>query len=382
MPTDQEKMIARVRSAIEAIRKNEMVIMVDDEDRENEGDLVMAAEAVTAQHINFMAKEARGLICLPLDPEYIDRLKLPIMSDSTRALASKETAFTFSIEAREGVSTGISAADRAHTILVAIGDGVTPEDIVVPGHVFPLKARKGGVLERAGHTEGSVDIAKFAGFKGAAVICEIMNDDGTMARMPDLEAFSLKHRMPIVAIADLIQYRLLHESMVEVVHRETIQTSSVRAEAVVFRSSVDGLEHLALVTGEEHFAVEAVNVRVHTQSALLDAFGDRKSGSGFRFQTGLELLKHNEPAAFIYLNQPQHSWVDDVKQLAADISKKDLHPVAQKPQDVRLHGIGAQIVRALGIQKMKVHSSSPMVLKGLSGFGLEIVETNIIHKSC
>lgn len=381
MPTDQEKMIARVRTAIEAIKNNQMVIMVDDEDRENEGDLVMAASAVTAQHINFMAKEARGLICLPLDPEYIDRLKLPIMSDSTRALAVKETAFTFSIEAREGVSTGISAADRAHTIQVAIRDNVIPEDIVVPGHIFPLKARKGGVLERAGHTEGSVDIAKFAGFKGAAVICEIMNDDGTMARMPDLEVFSKKHNLPIVAIADLIQYRLLHESMVEIVHRETIQTSSVTADAIVFRSHVDGLEHLALVTGEDAFNSAIVDVRVHTQSALQDAFGDRKNGSGFRFQTGLELLKSHSPAAFIYLNQPQHSWVDDVKQLAADITKKNLNPPTTKPVDLRLHGIGAQIVRALGIQKMRVHSTSPLVLKGLSGFGLEIVETNIINKS-
>ena len=382
MQTDQDKVIARVRIAIEAIKNNQMVIMVDDEDRENEGDLVMAAACVTPQHINFMAKEARGLICLPLDPEYIDRLKLPIMSDSTRSTPSKETAFTFSIEAREGVSTGISAADRAHTVLVAIADGCTPDDIVVPGHIFPLKARKGGVLERAGHTEGSVDIAKFAGFKGAAVICEIMNDDGTMARMPDLEVFSAKHNMPIVAIADLIQYRLLHESMVEEVHRETIQTSNGPAEAVVFRSNVDQLEHLALITGVSSFESQLVDVRVHTQSALLDAFGDRKSGSGYRFQTGLDLLNKGSPAAFIYLNQPQHSWIEDVKQLASDAKpSKDKVAQSTRPQDLRLHGIGAQIIRALGIQKMRVHTSSPLILKGLSGFGLEVIETNIINKS-
>lgn len=382
MQTDQDKVIARVRTAVEAIKNNQMVIMVDDEDRENEGDLVMAAACVTPQHINFMAKEARGLICLPLDPEYIDRLKLPIMSDSTRSIPSKETAFTFSIEAREGVSTGISAADRARTVQVAIADDCKPEDIVVPGHIFPLKGRKGGVLERAGHTEGSIDIAKFAGFKGAAVICEIMNDDGTMARMPDLELFSAKHKIPIVAIADLIQYRLLHESMVEEVHREMIQTSQGTVEAVVFRSNVDQLEHLALIKGNASFASKLVDVRVHTQSAILDAFGDRKNGSGFRFQTGLDLLEKSSPSAFIYLNQPQHSWIEDVKQLGSDAKPhQDKALPNTRPQDLRLHGIGAQIIRALGIQKMRVHTSSPLVLKGLSGFGLEVIETNIINKS-
>jgi 3,4-dihydroxy 2-butanone 4-phosphate synthase/GTP cyclohydrolase II len=380
MHTDQDRVIASVRAAIEAIKNKQMVIMVDDEDRENEGDLVLAAECVTPQHINFMAKEARGLICLPLDPEYIDRLKLPIMSDSTRVVASKETAFTFSIEARDGISTGISAADRARTVEVAIADGTTPEDIAVPGHIFPLKARKGGVLERAGHTEGSVDISKFAGYKGAAVICEIMNDDGTMARMPDLEVFAKKHNMPIVAIADLIQYRLLHESTVEEVHREKIQTSDGNVEAVVFRSSVDNLEHLALISGSDSFETKLVDVRVHTQSAILDTFGDRKEGSGYRFQSGLDLLGKTTPAAFIYLNQPQHSWIEDVKQLANDRNpKKD--EKAPRPQDLRMHGIGAQIIRALGIQKMRVHTSSPLVLKGLSGFGLEVVETALINKS-
>ncbi len=380
MQTDQDKLIARVQRAVEAIKNKQMVIMVDDEDRENEGDLVMAASCATAQHINFMAKEARGLICLPLDPEYIDRLKLPIMSDSTRTGPSKETAFTYSIEAREGVSTGISAADRAHTIQVAISEDCTPEDIVVPGHIFPLKARKGGVLERAGHTEGSVDIAKFAGFKGAAVICEIMNEDGTMARMPDLEKFSAKHDMPIVAIADLIQYRLLHESMVEEVARETIRTSQGLAEAVIFRSNVDHVEHLALISGGSFFGDKLVDVRVHTQNALVDTFGDRSNGAGFRFQTGLDLIAKDGPAAFIYLNQSNQSWTDEIRCLAADVEPKKAQGLS-KPQDLRLHGLGAQIIRALGIKKMRVHTSSPLVLKGLSGFGLEVVETNIINKA-
>ena len=219
-PSDQERMLSRIQEAIDAIKNGGMVIMVDDEDRENEGDLVLAADAVTPEHINFMAKYARGLICLTLEPDLVDRLKLPMMEDSTKRLPSQGTAFTVSIEARDGVTTGISAADRAHTVKVAVDPNAKPEDIVVPGHIFPLKARPGGVLERAGHTEGSVDLAKLAGFTGGGVICEIMNDDGSMARMPDLETFAKEHNIPIVAIADLIQYRLLKESMVEEVKRQ------------------------------------------------------------------------------------------------------------------------------------------------------------------
>ena len=222
--SEQERVVARVQAAIKAIQNKGMVIMVDDEDRENEGDLVLAAELCTAEHVNFMAKEARGLICLTLETGLVDRLELPMMGDSSKKLPSQGTAFTVSIEARDGVTTGISAADRAKTIQVAIADETKPEDIVVPGHIFPLKARAGGVLERAGHTEGSVDLARMAGFKGAGVICEIMNDDGSMARMPDLEVFAEKHAIPIVAIADLIHYRLLNDSFVKLVEEKIIAT--------------------------------------------------------------------------------------------------------------------------------------------------------------
>ncbi len=379
MQIDQEKLVARVHTAIEVIKKGGMVIMVDDEDRENEGDLVLAAECVTAQHINFMAKEARGLICLTLDAPLVDRLKLPMMADTTKRLPYQGTAFTVSIEAREGVSTGISAADRAHTIKVAIDPASTPEDIVVPGHIFPLKARSGGVLERAGHTEGSVDLARMAGLGAAGVICEIMNDDGTMARMQDLEAFAARHEIPIVAIADLIQYRLMHESMVEELRREKVRTSHGLIDAVLFRSTVDGLEHFALVKGE-NFASNLVDVRVHTQQPLLDVFADRFEGSGHRLQRGLDLLKEKERAVFVYLNHPETSWFEEMKSLSTDTQTHTDNFATPKRMDLRLHGTGAQIIRQLGVERMRVHSSSPMLLKGLSGFGLEIVENCIIQK--
>lgn len=380
MQIDQDKLMARVHTAIDTFKKGGMVIMVDDEDRENEGDLVLAAECVTPQHINFMAKEARGLICLTLDTQMVDRLKLPMMADTTKRNPYQGTAFTVSIEAREGVSTGISAADRSHTIKVAIDANTLPEDIVVPGHIFPLKARPGGVLERAGHTEGSVDLARLAGLKGAGVICEIMNDDGTMARMQDLEVFSERHSIPIVAIADLIQYRLMHESMVEELQRETIRTSHGLFDAVLFRSNVDGLEHLALVKGQE-FSEHVVEVRVHTQQPLLDVFGDRSQGSAYRLEKGLELLAKKDRAVLIYLNNPQANWLPDLQNMFSDASSPSTEgSVAARRMDLRLHGTGAQIIRSLGIQRMRVHSSSPMILKGLSGFGLEIVENVIIQK--
>ena len=248
---EMEKVVASVEAAISAIKNGKMVIMVDDEDRENEGDLVFAADCVNSEHINFMAKEARGLICLTLEPKLVNKLKLPMMEDTTKKDPTQSTAFTVSIEARRGVTTGISAADRAHTIKVAIDKSTMPEDIVVPGHIFPLKAREGGVLERAGHTEGSVDIAKLAGLSGAGVICEIMNDDGTMARMNDLEVFAKKHDLQIVAIADLIQYRLMRESMVKVVSEGDINTDFGTFKAKVFRSLVDRSEHLALIKGDD-----------------------------------------------------------------------------------------------------------------------------------
>src|SRR5690606_7956431 len=305
--TSQDVAITRVIKAIETIREGGMVIMVDDEDRENEGDLVFAASHVSAEKINFMTKEARGLICLSLEAEQIDRLKLPMMEDSTKKCAGRTTAFTVSIEAREGVTTGISAADRAQTVAVAVRDDARPEDIVVPGHIFPLKARVGGVLERAGHTEGSVDIARLAGLKPAAVICEIMNDDGTMARVPDLEKFSAKHGIPIVTIADLVQFRLLNESLITEVGRRPVETECGVYDGILFRSNVDGTRHFALIkdAAGEGFEGKTVDVRVHRQRPLVDVFGNKDHGGRRRVDYGLELLRDSDCAVFVYLMIPE-----------------------------------------------------------------------------
>lgn len=378
----QEQAIKRVTKAIETIKEGGMVIMVDDEDRENEGDLVFAAEDACAEHINFMAKEARGLICLPLGPSIANKLQLPMMSDHSKSDESMGTAFTVSIEAKHGVSTGISAKDRAHTCLVAIDDNASPEDIVVPGHIFPLKAKRGGVLERAGHTEGSVDLAVLAGKKPAGVICEIMNDDGTMARRDDLEVFSNKHGIPIVSIEDLITYRLLHDSLVEIVEKKTVETTHGEFEGVWFKNRQDNTVHFALIKGGP-FEDKVVDVRVHKQRPLVDVFGTPNNGGRSRIEFGLSMLKNADHGVYVYLtneNTPQS--------VMQDSSEFDLKPVKeaqtdsdnQRPKmDPRLYGVGAQILRQLGVRKMRLNVSSKRSLVGLAGFGLEIVGMNVME---
>lgn len=372
--SDQERAISKVLHAIECVKNGGMVIMVDDEDRENEGDLVFPAEHTTPEKINFMVKEARGLVCLTLEPEITDRLNLPMMADSTKNEPDQETAFTVSIEAKHGVTTGISAEDRSHTINVAINDNATPKDIVVPGHIFPLKARKGGTLRRAGHTEGSVDLAKLAGLKGAGVICEIMNDDGTMARMPDLETFSKKHNIPIVAIADIITYRLMRESLVEEVGREKIRTHYGVFESVLFRNVVDGTEHVA-ITNSSDFSDDIVDVRVHLQNSLVDVLGNPECGGGYKMHYGLKLLADSKKAVLVYLanSGSEFSIEEQLKMLSVDSGSKPV--VSPLSGDDRTLGTGAQIVKALGVERMRVHTSTPEVIKGLSGYGLSVVET-------
>lgn len=377
----QEKAISRVLHAIDAIRAGQMVIMVDDEDRENEGDLVFAAEFVTADKINFMVREARGLVCLAVAPSVIDRLKLPMMTDTGKQGSTKSTAFTVSIEARHGVSTGISASDRAETIRVAIDDKTTPDDIVVPGHVFPLKAKPGGVLERSGHTEGSVDLVRLAGLKPAAVICEIMKDDGTMARMPDLEVFSATHKMPVVSIADLIEFRLLRDSLVEEIARSDVETPAGVFEARCFRNVVDGSQHFALVKGGAFQPGQVVDVRVHRQRPLMDVFSGGNLGRCL-VDYGLGLLKTSEHCVVLYLSHPggSQAFAEDTTEMhrqepavagAVNASK-------WRAMDPRLYGIGAQILRQLGVRQMRTHVSTPRSLKGLAGFGLEIVDSVVI----
>lgn len=380
----QQKAIQSVTHAIETIKAGKMVIMVDDEDRENEGDLVIAADCIQPEHINFMAKEARGLICLTLEPTIIDKLKLPMMEDTTKKDPEKGTAFTVSIEARFGVTTGISAADRAKTIKVAIDENTKPEDIVVPGHIFPLKAKPGGVLERAGHTEGSVDIAKMAGFSGAGVICEIMNDDGTMARVPDLEKFSKKFDIPIVTIDDLITYRLLKESLVQKLESKPILTKYGVFESIIFQSIVDGAKHIALVNGD-NFEEHIVDIRVHNQRPLIDVFGEETIGGRFRIDYGLQLLAKKDHAAFIYITHPDKGqrFEKEISELAQDVTVNN-NPNSDKNYqsnvNLRLLGTGAQIIRALGIKKMRIHATGERNFKGLSGFGLTVCDNILITR--
>jgi 3,4-dihydroxy 2-butanone 4-phosphate synthase/GTP cyclohydrolase II len=280
------------------------------------------------------------------------------------------TAFTVSIEAREGVTTGISAADRAKTIEVAIADQTTARDLVVPGHIFPLKAKKGGVLQRAGHTEGSVDLARLAGKKSAAVICEIMNDNGEMARLPDLEIFSQKFELPIVSIEDLITFRLMKDSLVEEVKQAPVETEFGTFNGIWYRSTVDQKTHFALTTGS-NFSNSVVDVRVHKQRPISDVFGKGEDGGRSRINFGLKMLAENENAVFVYLNP------SDTDHTETMLEKSE----TDQQFDSRLYGIGAQILRNLGVQKMNVYLSSERSIKGLGGFGLEITDTTILKPS-
>ncbi len=355
--------IANVEKAIEAFCNGQMVIMTDDKDRENEGDLVFPAEDVSAEKINFMIREARGLVCLSLAPALVDRLNLPLMSDRAKNLTSLGTAFTVSIEARHGVSTGISVADRAQTIKVAIDDSSHPEDLVVPGHIFPLRAKPGGVLERTGHTEGSVDLARLAGKKQAAVICEIIKDDGSMARGPDLEIFAKKYSIPLVSIADLISYRLAHETLVTEIKRMPIPEKNL--EAVWFKSDIDHSIHFALIKGAP-FQKDCIDVRVHKQDPLSDIFNQKRfsenvHGARWKIDYAMDLLQSHNKAVFLYLSNSD-----------PDAMLNIIEPQAMDP---RIYGVGAQILKQLGIERMCLHLSSERHLAALKGFGLEIVDT-------
>lgn len=382
--SSQEMSINRVTTALEAIKKGGMVIMVDDEDRENEGDLVCAASLVTPQLINFMTKEARGLVCLAMDAHFIDRLKLPMMEDFTRKVGNKSTAFTVSIEARHGVTTGISAADRAHTIRVASSMESVPDDIVVPGHVFPLKARPGGVLERGGHTEGSVDLTFLAGLPKAAVICEIMNDDGSMARREDLEKFSLKHNLPILSIADLIAYRLSRESLVTLEKRSLIQTQYGEFDFILFKTLVDENRHIALVKGQPAPS-RITDVRVHRQKFLSDLFSPCKSEPASVFLYGFKMLQKVDHGVYVYLTHQAHN-IDMSNEFDYLVRKTSSPPTPVNQElegqkrpwmetDPLTLGVGAQILRQLGVRKMRVHMTRPMPLRGLLGYDLEVAET-------
>ena len=370
-------MIKRIASAIEDIRQGKMVILVDDEDRENEGDLAMAAEKVTPEAINFMAKHGRGLICLSLAEERLNELRLPMMvSDNTSRF---QTAFTVSIDAKKGVTTGISAADRATTILTVVDEGSTAEDLVTPGHIFPLRARQGGVLVRTGQTEGSVDLARLAGLKPAGVICEIMNDDGTMARMPDLQIFAKKHTLKIVTVADLIKYRMSKESLVRRIATAKLPTKyGGLFTAIVYENDVDPYHHIALLKGEIA-PQDQVLVRVHSQCLTGDVFGSKRCDCEEQLHTAMAMVEKEGKGVIVYMRQEGRGIGLANKLKAYDLQDSGRDTVEANEAlgfkaDMREYGIGAQILADLGLHKIRLMTNNPRKIIGLQGYGIEVVE--------
>jgi 3,4-dihydroxy 2-butanone 4-phosphate synthase/GTP cyclohydrolase II len=369
-------LLERVNAAIADIRAGRMVILVDDEDRENEGDLCMAAEFVTAEAINFMATHGRGLICLTLTEEHVERLALPMMQAPGRGGPPLGTAFTVSIEARHGVTTGISAADRAHTIRVAANPAARGDDLVTPGHVFPLRARKGGVLVRTGQTEGSVDLARLAGLTPAGVICEIMRDDGTMARMPDLEEFSRRHGLRIVTVAELIQYRLQTERLVKRTLEHTVRLDVTGTEwrAIVYEVQVDGRQFLALVKGD--VATEApILCRVHAGSTIADTFASTRWDGGRHLREAITKIEDEGRGALVYL--PARG--DAKRELESWIALQAATPETAPDQPLREFGLGAQVLADLGMHKIRLLTNNPRKIAGIHGFGLDVVERVPLH---
>ena len=365
-----------IDEAIEDLAKGKMVILVDDEDRENEGDLCMAAEKVTPEAINFMAKYGRGLICLSLTPERIAELKLPMMTDDNTS--SFGTAFTVSIEAKKGVTTGISAADRATTILTAINPEMKAEDLARPGHVFPLRARKGGVLQRAGQTEGSVDLARLAGLNPSGVICEIMNDDGTMSRMPELLEFSKKHDIKIVTIKDLIGHRIRTERFVHRVSTTKLPTEYGEFTVIAYGNDVDANVHLALVKGEIR-QDDDVMVRVHSECLTGDVFGSRRCDCGEQLHRAMEMISEKGQGVILYMRQEGRGIGLVNKLKAYELQDKGLDTVEANIKlgfkaDLRDYGIGAQMLVDLGVRKMRLMTNNPKKIVGLEGYGLKVVE--------
>ncbi|HWT02399.1 MAG TPA: 3,4-dihydroxy-2-butanone-4-phosphate synthase [Pyrinomonadaceae bacterium] len=366
---------APIEDAAADIRDGRMIIIVDDEDRENEGDLVCAAEKVTPEIINFMATHARGLICMPLTEDRCDELHLTMqVADNTSFLG---TAFTVSIEARKGVTTGISAADRATTILTAVDPKTRPQDLARPGHVFPLRAKKGGVLVRPGQTEASVDLARIAGLNPSAVICEIMNPDGTMARLPELEEFARLHDLKIISVADLVRYRIRKETLVRRAAETEIPTVYGRFRAVAFENVINGEVHLAMVMGEVA-TPEPVLVRVHTENVTFAMFGSLIGGTGFQLHTSLEKIAAAGRGVVLYLRQREHN-LDLVHQLKTYSLMQEENLTAQEASVQtgyganRDYGVGAQILHELGLRRILLLTNHPPRVAALEGFDLEVV---------
>ena len=365
-----------IEDAIKDIADGKMVVLVDDEDRENEGDLCMAASEVSAADVNFMAKHGRGLICLTLLPERVEYLNLPMMADVNTS--SFGTAFTVSIEAKKGVTTGISAHDRAVTIKTAIDPKTKPEDLAKPGHVFPLKAKPGGVLQRAGQTEGSVDLARLAGLYPAGVICDVMSDDGTMARVPELIQFSRKHGLKLVTIKDLINYRMRNERFVTRVANVSLPTEYGEFRAIAYSNMVDQNTHLALVKGEIKPG-DKVLVRVHSECLTGDVFGSRRCDCGWQLQAAMKMIEKEGKGVILYMRQEGRGIGLASKLQAYELQEKGLDTVEANLKlgfkaDLRDYGIGAQILVDLGVKDMRLITNNPKKIIGLEGYGLQVAE--------
>jgi len=375
--TIDPKLTERIAGAIADIRAGKMVILVDDEDRENEGDLTLAAQFVTPEAINFMATHGRGLICLALSEEQIDRLELPMMRSPGRLGPPLGTAFTVSIEARQGVSTGISASDRAHTVRVASNPNARPDEVVSPGHVFPLKARRGGVLVRTGQTEGSVDLARLADLTPAGVICEIMREDGTMARMPDLELFAEKHGLRILSIADLIQYRLFTERLVRRTSEAAVKLDQTGTDwrAIGYETTIDDRQFLALVKGDIANGGPPL-CRVHTGSTLADTFASTPRDGGRHLRETVAQIEAAGRGALVYI-APR----GDVRRELGEWLAMKTSPPPVPPDDAPLRefGLGAQVLVDLGLHEIRLLTNNPRKIAGIHGFGLDVVERVPLH---
>jgi 3,4-dihydroxy 2-butanone 4-phosphate synthase / GTP cyclohydrolase II len=367
---------ARIEDAIAAIHDGRMIIVVDDEDRENEGDLTIAAEKITPEAINFMATYGRGLICMPMTRQRLDELDIPLMV--TQNTTAFDTAFCVSIEAKGVTSTGISAADRAATVLTAIDTGTRPADLARPGHMFPLRARDGGVLVRAGQTEAAVDLSRIAGLYPAGVICEIMNSDGTMARVPELTAFAKKHKLLMITVADLIQYRMRTEGLVRRVAAAALPTEHGDFRVIAYESLIDGETHVALVKGDIGNG-EGVMVRVHSRCLTGDVFHSARCDCGVQLDTAMEKIAAEGRGVLLYLNQEGRGIGLSNKIRAYELQDQGFDTVEANERlgfkpDQRDYGIGVQILRDLGVKSMRLLSNNPRKLVGLEGYGLSVIE--------
>ena len=375
--TEDSRRTRSVEQALEAVRAGRLIILTDDEDRENEGDFMVAAEKTTPEIINFMARFGRGLICLPLTHERLDELQLPLMVlENTGRF---QTAFTVSIDAKAGITTGISAFDRAHTIQTAVDPGKGPLDLARPGHIFPLQAKEGGVLARAGQTEASVDLARLAGLRPAGVICEIMNEDGTMARMPELESLSREHGIPILTIADLIQYRMQTECLVRKISEADLPTAFGNFRIAVFEDLIHGETHVAIIKGEID-PERVLLVRAHSQCLTGDAFGSRRCDCGDQLHQAMTMIEKEGAGVVLYILNHEGRGIGLAAKIQAyAMQDKGADTVEANTRlgfkpDQRDYGIGAQILVALGVRRIRLITNNPRKFIGLAGYGLEIVD--------